>query len=170
MMDRAAILYLLESWARGKECRKLEAWQIDRDKGVSLPRWSKTVRSEPSGRIELEKLGEEITFLQGSAELVSELERQGIEPGRGFLFRPLNRSWTGFLDEPLKSAALKKRVQQHLAKANLFEGEILHSFRRSAVQNAAEMEGYNMTNLMQRGRWASYSAFGLYIEEIEHKF
>jgi hypothetical protein len=125
---------------------------------------------EPSGRIELAKSEDEITFLQGSAELISEMERQKIESGRGFLFRPLNRSRTGFLDEPLKSAALKKRVQQHLAKANLFEGETLHSFRRSAVQNAAEIKGYDLGDLMQQGRWASYSAFWLYVEETEHKF
>lgn len=61
-------------------------------------------------------------------------------------------------------------MQQHLEKANLFEGETLHSFRRSAVQHAAEIEGYNVERLMKKGRWKSYSAFRLHIEEIEQKF
>jgi hypothetical protein len=74
------------------------------------------------------------------------------------------------LDEPLKAAAMRKRVQQHLKKANLYEGETLHSFRRSAVQHAAAIVGYDVERLMKRGRWASYAAFRVYIEEIEHSF
>lgn len=170
LMDRAAVLYLWESWARGKECGELEARQIDREDAVGLPVWSKTVRTEPSGQIDLTRDEERVTFLSGSAELMVEMERQGVPLESVYLFRPLNKSRTGFKDEPLKSGALKKRVQQHLTKANLYEGETLHSFRRSAVQNAAEIEGYNVKKLMQRGRWSSYSAFRLYIEEIEDKF
>jgi integrase len=170
LMDRAAVLYLWESWARGKEVGELEARQIDREDGITLPGWSKTVRSEPSGRVELAKSGQELAFLEGSAELLAEMESQRIELGRGFQFRPLTSNRRGFRDEPLKSGALKKRVQQHLEKANLFEGETLHSFRRSAVQHAAEIEGYNVEKLMRKGRWKSYSAFKLYIEEIESRF
>jgi integrase len=170
LMDRAAVLYLWESWARGKKVGELEARQIDREDGITLPDWSKTVRSELSGRVELAKSGQELTFLEGSAELLAEMESQRIELGRGFLFRPLTTNQRGFRDEPLKSGALKKRAQQHLEKANLFEGETLHSFRRSAVQHAAEIEGYNVEKLVQKGRWKSYSAFKLYIEEIESRF
>jgi hypothetical protein len=148
----------------------LEVRQIDREDLVALPGWSKTVQKEPSGRVELTTGQSEMTFLKGSAELLIEMERKKVEPGRGFLFRLLNRSRTGFLDEPLKAAALKKRVQNHLAKANLFEGETLHSFGRSAVQNAAEIEGYDVVKSIKRGRWSSYIAFRLYIEEIEHTF
>jgi integrase len=139
LMDRAAVLYLWESWARGKECGELEERQVDRNDEIALPGWSKTIRSEPSGRVELAKGGHEMTFLEGSAELLAEMELQRIGSGRGFLFRPMNKSRTGLLDEPLKSPALKKRVQQHMEKADLFEGETLHSFRRSAVQDAAEI-------------------------------
>jgi integrase len=170
LMDRAAILYLWKSWARGKECGELEARQIDRDEAVALPGWSKTVHAEPSGRIELTRDGKGVTFLDGSAKLLAEMEQQKQSLGKGYLFRPLNRSRSRFRDEPVKSSALKKRVQQHLAKANLFEGETLHSFRRSAVQHAAEIEGFDVERLMKRGRWSSYAAFRLYIEEIEHKF
>jgi hypothetical protein len=170
LMDRAAVLYEWESWARGKEVGELEARQIDREDGITLPGWSKTVRSEPSGRVELAKSGQELTFLEGSAELLAEMKSQRIELGRGFLFRPLTTNRRGFRDEPLKSGALKKRVQQHLEKANLFEGETLHSFWRFAVQHAAEIEGYNVEKLMQKGRWKSYSAFKLYIKEIESRF
>jgi integrase len=170
LMDRAAVLYLWESWARGKECGELEARQIDREEAVALPGWSKTVHAEPSGRIELTRAGGGTTFLEGSAELLAEMEQQKRSLGKGYLFRPLNRSRTGFQDEPLKSSALKKRVQQHLAKANLFEGETLHSFRRLAVQHAAEIEGFDVERLMKKGRWASYAALRLYIKEIEYKF
>lgn len=137
---------------------------------MALPGWSKTVREEPSGRIELTVSEEGKTFLRCSAELLAEMKIQGVDTGKGFLFRPLNRSRTGFLDKPIKSPALKKRVQQHLAKADLFEGETLHSFRRSAVQNAAEIEGYDIKKLMRQGRWKNYAAFRLYVEEIEHRF
>lgn len=74
------------------------------------------------------------------------------------------------MDEPLKSAALSRRVKKHLTEAGLFKGETLHSFRRSAVQTAASIEGYDVNRLMQRGRWASYSAFRVYVSEIEGRF
>jgi hypothetical protein len=77
---------------------------------VALPGWSKTVQNEPSGRIELKKSSGSMTFLEGSAELLAQMESEKIELGGGFLFRPLNRSRTGFKDEPLKSAALKRTV------------------------------------------------------------
>jgi hypothetical protein len=47
------------------------------------------------------------------------MERQGVPLESGYLCCPLNKSRTGFKDEPLISGALKKRVQQHLTKANL---------------------------------------------------
>lgn len=53
LMDRAVVLYLWESWARGKECGELGNRQIECEEGLLFPGWSKTVRSEPSGRIEL---------------------------------------------------------------------------------------------------------------------
>jgi hypothetical protein len=153
-----------------QECGELESRQIDREGGLAFPGWSKTVRSEPSGRIELAQGEEGLTFLIGSAELLAEMGLQQRSLGRGYLFRPLNPSRNAFMDEPLKAAAMRKRVQQHMKKAELYEGETLHSFRRSAVQHAAEMEEYNIEKLMNRGRWASYAAFKLYIEEIQHRF
>jgi hypothetical protein len=102
--------------------------------------------------------------------MIKEMERQGNDSKKGFLFRPLNRQRDGFEDVPLSSAALRKRVQSHLKDAGLFDGETLHSFRRSAVQNAAKMEGYDVARLMELGRWKSYAAFRLYIEEIEADF
>jgi hypothetical protein len=90
MMDRAAVLYLWESWARGKECGELENRQIDREEGIAYPGWSKTVRSKPSGRIELNGAEGGMSFLRGSAELMGEMGRQQIEEGKGYLFRPLN--------------------------------------------------------------------------------
>jgi hypothetical protein len=170
LMNRAAMLYLRESWARGKECGELESRQIDRDEGLVYSGWSKTVQSEPSGRIELTQVDEELYFLTESAELLVEMGLQHIEPGKGYLFRPMNSSRNAFMDEPLKAAAMRKRVQQHMMKAELYEGETLHSFQRSAVQHAAEMGRYSVEKLMKRGRWASYAAFKLYIEEIQHKF
>jgi hypothetical protein len=98
------------------------------------------------------------------------MERIGQPIEDGFLFRPLNRKRNGFMNEALKSDAMRRRVQKHLKAAGLFEGETLHSFRRSAVQHSADIEGYNVKHLMEFGRWRSYAAFRLYIDEIEHKF
>jgi hypothetical protein len=54
--------------------------------------------------------------------------------------------------------------------AGLYKGETLHSFRRSAVQGAAEFEGYDVQRLMALGQWKSYAAFRLYVEEIKSSF
>lgn len=86
------------------------------------------------------------------------------------MFRRMNKARIGFMDSPLSAAALRKRVQRHLQDAGLYEGETLHSFRRSAVQSAARIEGYDVKRLMELGRWKSYGAFKLYIEEIESEF
>jgi integrase len=43
MMDLAAVNYLWESWARGKECGKLRIDQVDFEAGIAEPGWSKTV-------------------------------------------------------------------------------------------------------------------------------
>jgi hypothetical protein len=51
LMDRAAVLYLLKSWARGIKCRELEVRQIDREEEVVLPGWSKTVHRNPVGEL-----------------------------------------------------------------------------------------------------------------------
>ena len=90
--------------------------------------------------------------------------------GTGYLFRPLNERRNGFKHEAMSSGTMRRRIQQRLKEAGLFEGETLHSFRRSAVQHAASIEGYDVKRLMDKGRWASYAAFRLYIEEIEHQF
>lgn len=108
--------------------------------------------------------------MKSAARMMKEMERQGHEHGHGYLFRPVNKERIGFIDAPLSAAALRKRVQHHLHDAGLFEGETLHSFRRSAVQNAAKIEGYNVKKLMEFGRWKSYAAFRVYVEEIEAKF
>lgn len=55
----------------------------------------------------------------------------------GFLFRAVNRSQNGFVNEAISSDTLRKRLQKRLKDAGLFEGETVHSFRRSAVQHAA---------------------------------
>lgn len=106
LMDRAAVLYLWESWARGKECEELESQQIDQEDGLVFSGWSKTIWSEPSGRVELSQRTGEKTFLVGSAELLAKMGLQQISTGWGFLFRLLNASRNAFLDEPLKATAL----------------------------------------------------------------
>jgi integrase len=143
MMDLAAVDYLWESWARGKECGELRADQIDFEEGLALPGWSKTVRNEPSSRIEL--LGERKgRFIESVVALIREFDQQGHPPGEGCLFRPMNRQRSGFKNEALSANALRKRIQLHLKEAGLYAGETPHSFQRSAVQSASQIEGFDV--------------------------
>jgi hypothetical protein len=128
MIDLAAVDYLWESWARGKECGELRTDQVDFEAGIAEPGWSKTVQKEPSSRIKL--LGDcRGRFLRSASALVGEMEKLGHASKRGYLFRPMNRSRTGFEDSTLSSSALRKRIQQHMKDAGVYSGETLHSFR-----------------------------------------
>lgn len=109
-MDIAAVDYLWESWARGKECGELCAREVDFKEGVSEPGWSKTVRKEPSATINLTGPGRG-RFLDCAGKLVMEMERAGHPIGMGNLFRPLNRRRDGFEEGALSANALRKRVQ-----------------------------------------------------------
>jgi hypothetical protein len=101
--------------------------QVDFEAGVAEPGWSKTVHAEPSSWIDLMGEGRG-RFLRSASALVGELEKEGYASPRGFLFRPLNRRRTGFEESALSASALRKRIQQHMKDANVFEGETLHSF------------------------------------------
>jgi hypothetical protein len=142
---------------------------VEFEEQVAYPGWSKTVGKEPSARIPLagpEREGR-LTFLEAALQLVSELDQ--TENGIGensFLFRSLNRGRTGFVDAPMTSDTLRKRLQKRLKEAGLFEGETTYSFRRLAVQHAAVNLNYNVKKLMSLGRWKSYSAFRGYVEEV----
>lgn len=169
LMDQAAVLYLWESLARGKECGSLSASQVDGGEApAAYPGWSKTVRQEPSARIPLAQAGSSsrLTFVEAASQLVKALELIGEHTEDGYLFRAQNRQRTGFAQGPISSAALRKRIQRRLQQAGIFEGETLHSFRRSAVQHAAVNLQYNVKQLMELGRWKSYSAFKVYVEEV----
>jgi hypothetical protein len=108
-----------------------------------------------------------LTFLKAASELVRVLANHGIDLGEsGHLFRAQNRSRTGFEIQPITSSALRKRIQNRLQEAGLFEGETLHSFCRSAVQHAAIELKYDVKKLMDLGGWKTYSSFKLYVEEI----
>jgi integrase len=165
MTDLAAVDYFWETWARGKECGELRADQIDFEEGLALPGWSKTIHNEPSSTIELtgDRKGR---FLTSAVALIRELDQQGHPPGDGCIFRPMNRQRSGFKSVPNSANALRKRIQTHLKEAGLFAGETLHSFRRSAVQSASQIEGFDVPRLMSMGRWKSYAVFRRYIEEI----
>lgn len=131
--------------------------------------WSKTFWTEPSAEIDRSK-GRHGRFIRSATELVCEMERQGHEIGTGPLFRPLNWQRDGFLNKTLSANALRKRIQSHMKDAGLYEGETLHNFQRFAVQNAAAVEGFDVSRLMAMGRWKSYAAFRLYVEKIEGQF
>jgi integrase len=169
MMDLAAVDYLWESWARGEECGELLVDQVDFENGVAEPGWSKTVRAEPSARIDLTEGGRG-RFLRSAASLIGEVERLGHASKHGYLFRPQNRKRSGFEESALSANALRRRIQQHLKDAKIYNEKTLHSFRRSAVQNAASIEGFDVQRLMALGRWKSQAAFQVYVEEISSMF
>lgn len=83
LMDLIAVQYLWELWSRGKECGELRADQVDFKTEEALPGWSKTVREEPSARIDLHGMGRG-RFLESAARLLKEMERQGHDMGRGY--------------------------------------------------------------------------------------
>jgi hypothetical protein len=123
--------------ARGKECGELQFRQVEFGEQVAYPGWSKTVRKEPSARIPLAAPEPEgrLTFLEAAVQLIKEPDVTGNGIGEnGFLFRSLNCGQTAFVDAPMTSDTLKKRPQKRLKDADLFEGETVHSFRRSAVR------------------------------------
>lgn len=91
IMDLAAVLYLWETWVRGKECGTLERRQVHETEGVVLPGWSKTVQQEPSSWIVVETNGDWLTFLEATAWLTKEMELIGQLVGSDFLFRPLTQ-------------------------------------------------------------------------------
>lgn len=169
-MDRAIVLYLWETWARGKECGNVSAREVDMHEGVVRPGWSKTVHVEPSAEICISAGGEPGTFIWAAGLLMNEMEKIGAPVSDGLLFRPLNRRKDGFENIALSSGAINRRVQRHMQQAGLFEGKTVHSFRRSAVQHAAELEDFDVARLMERGRWKSRAAFRLYVEEIADQF
>lgn len=169
LTDQAVVLYLWESLARGKECGELQKRQVEFGEQVAYLGWSKTVQKEPSARTPLAAPEAEgrLTFLEAAVRLIKELEAVGSPVGEdGFLFRSLNRGRSGFVDAPMTSDTLRKRLQKRLKEAGLFEGETVHSFRRFAVQHAAVILNYNVKQLMELGRWKSYSAFRVYVEEV----
>jgi integrase len=82
-MDRAAVLYLWETLARGKECGAVKHDQIDAEEGTIYPGWTKTIRHEPSARIELAvpEEGSRLSFLEAAGELVRILTDHGHDVG-----------------------------------------------------------------------------------------
>jgi integrase len=172
LMDQAAVLYLWESLARGKECGNLSRQQVELEERAAYPGPNKMVRQEPSARIPLAEPGAglRLTFVEAAAQLVRGFDSIGKSISKeGFLFRSQNRQRMGFLSGPISSNSLRKRVQKRLKEAGLFEGETLHSFRRSVVQHATVNLNYNVKQLMELGRWKIYSAFKVYVEEIWQK-
>jgi integrase len=135
--DLAIVHYLWETWSRGKECGELEARQVDSKGGIITPGWTKTQPTEGEDEIPVQRGG---NFMQAASRLVTSMEQLGYPIGNGYLFRPLSRNRNGFENEPLKSDAMRRQVQKHLKAAGLYEGETLHSFRRSAVQHSADIE------------------------------
>jgi integrase len=166
IMDLAAVMYLWEAWVRGKECGNLEKRQEDEEEGVSRPGWSKTVQAEPSSRIELNLKKGSMTFLEATAMLVKESEAIGQPVGESLLFRPLTRDRKRFRCEAITAGALRQRIKKVLKRAGLYEGETLHSFRRSAAQHAVEVRGCTVEGAMRLGRWKTFSAFRGYVEEV----
>jgi integrase len=153
LMDVAAVLYLWEAWVREKECGSLEKRQVHEDERLVLPGWSKTVQQEPSSRIEvISPKDGKWSFLAATAALVKESEAIGQPVGDGFLFRPFSRDRRSFRQEAITASALRLRVQKALKGAGLFEGETLHSFRRSAAQHAVEVQRFTVEKAMQKGR------------------
>ncbi|GIL93774.1 hypothetical protein Vretimale_78, partial [Volvox reticuliferus] len=83
------------------------------------------------------------------------------------LFRPLRPNRLAFKEEPLSSSALGARVRRHLHAAGLYEGETNHSFRRGALQAAAQ-QGLDESALKALGQIRSSAVLARYTDPTRH--
>jgi integrase len=171
LTDQAVVLYLWESLAQGKECGQLQRRQVEFEEeaayGVKQDHSEGAQRPNPSGS---SHRGQPLDLCRGGR---SSGPRDGGERfphwGAGVPVSCHKQESSGFVNEPMSSDTLRKRLQKRLKDAGLFEGETVHSFRRFAVQHAAVNLNYSVKQLMDLGRWKSYAAFRLYVEEIWRK-
>ena len=68
----------------------------------------------------------------------------------GYLLRPLTCRLDTFKDSPLSTTALNKRLQHHLTRLGLFEGESSHGLRRGTVIHAYQEQGLSAYDVGMR--------------------
>ncbi|GBG69989.1 hypothetical protein CBR_g4817 [Chara braunii] len=154
--DGGAFLYLWESWQRCGEGLRLQYKEIDLEKKIVRPGYTKTDRHGGRFMIRLRDAGgEEETFLGWLPEMVSSYEQVGQDIKQGFLFRPMWGSGA------MSGGAFNKRIEKWYVEAGVFAGESGHSFRIGGVQAGIE-EGWSLCEMMRQGTWSSVGTFMRY--------
>ena len=85
-------------------------------------------------------------MLVTALQLYADAARRSGQPLQVWLFRPATGpSCDGFSEVPLETGALTKRLQRHLKKMGVFEGETIYSVRRGTTQEAKAGGGASET-------------------------
>ena len=71
-------------------------------------------------------------------------------PTSGFLLRPTEKSGTSFKEDPLTTSAFNKRLQHHLQRLGLLEGESSHGLRRGTVIHDHQLRGLSAADAGMR--------------------
>ena len=189
--DLCALAYMWEVGCRARECGRvlLEDFRYDNlacevawpdlEAGALRPGLrvlvesslgTKTAKNKHPGVIALMTEGSE----EGPAVLVTALQlyadaaRRSGQPLQVWLFRPATGpSCDGFSKVPLETGALPKRLQRHLKKMGVFEGETIYSVRRGTTQEA-KAGGASLAEIAERQLWASLKSAALYAHPTRH--
>lgn len=195
LRDLCAFQYLWETFQRGKECVQLlvtdlrilnlecgYAWEyIQAGTRTSLTYpiviesslGTKTKKTKYPGVIHLEPHSNdnEITgyFLDDLAEYGQAAMRQNT-PITKWMFPSCDLSQRRLSNEPLAdSSAMNYRLQLHLQKMSLWQGETLYSLRRGQVQDQSIFQGESLEQIAIDGLWKCPATVKLYAHPIRHE-
>ncbi|GBG72296.1 hypothetical protein CBR_g11224 [Chara braunii] len=154
--DGGAFLYLWESWQRCGEGLRLQYKEIDIERGVVCPVYTKTNWQGRRFMIQLrDPRSEEETFLGWLPEMMASYERVGQDLRSGYLFGPVRG------DGPMSGGGFNKRIEKWFEAVGVFEGESGHSFRIGEVQAGIE-EGWSLGEMMRQSTWSQVGTFMRY--------
>lgn len=181
-----AVLALMASWGkRGKDCGKIRWVDITypdggivdptgyrpadyaHQRGLSCRIFDKTHQIQRTGPMRFEyddsAEGRVLNFPWRLAEYVRQREVAGLTWGT-WVFSPLARNRREMADSPLRADTFCQRLEEHLARSGLDEGETPHSLRRGVVQEL-EALGLSEAEVMARVGIESSRTLRLYADQ-----
>ena len=108
-------------------------------------------------------------FLAILPELAHAMDALGT-PLTAWLFRPGSQPAKGwFLQQPLSTSAIGKRVQVHLQAMGCWEGESAYSFRRGSAQDLSASGMGDNKSIMRLRQWRTEKTLRRYLHTTRHK-